>query len=110
MPSLHHSYISCWAISAHPGCLFATLYSPDTSEIISAETSRSTMIKLLGSVMMRWADMVRRSGEPGPAPTSVIRPPEVGWILGGLVEDLAALMVGEDDDCRCSSWICLSFL
>jgi len=74
------------------------------------------MIKLLGSDMIRWADKVRRSGEPGPAPTRVIRPPEVGWILGGLVEveDLVDLMVGEEEeeeDCCCSSWIiCLSFL
>ena len=33
--------------------------------------------------MIRWAAIVRRSGEPGPAPTRVIRPPLEGWIDGG---------------------------
>ncbi len=61
--------------------------------------------------------MVRRSGEPGPAPTRVMRPPLVGWILGGfLVVDFlvrAELIPANDDDdciCCCWSWINLSFL
>ena len=50
---------------------------------ISFETSRSTIRTFDGSVINSWAARVRSDGDPGPEPTSVIRPPVSGWILGG---------------------------
>lgn len=72
------------------------------------------MMKLAGSDIIRWAAMVSRSGEPGPAPTRVMRPPLLGWILGGLLLEMFDLLLScpenDNDDCSCSScWSNLSF-
>lgn len=66
---------------------------------ISLETNRSTIRRLDGLVISVCAARVRSSGEPGPEPTSVIRPPVSGWILGGRPFRWGCCRGGGDDDC-----------
>mmetsp|Transcript_40915 Transcript_40915/g.94264 ORF Transcript_40915/g.94264 Transcript_40915/m.94264 type:complete len:271 (+) Transcript_40915:799-1611(+) len=73
-PSLTHSYISRWALSAHPGSLRATRSSPRTSSRISSDTSRSAITRQSSCCRARIALTVSSSGSPGPAPMSVMRP------------------------------------